>query len=69
MNIPKIVAKARFIYHSNALDINNVLNQLGLRDDEKAEEVGKQHTMAIFTDILPRLGYDVDKFLSKENRA
>lgn len=69
MNIPEMVAKARFIYHSNALDVNNVLNQLGLRDDEKAEEAGKKHTMTIFTDILPRLGYDVDKFLSKEDRT
>lgn len=59
MDIPKIVAKARLKYHLEAVDVNNVLNQLGIRSDEKAEEKGKYHTMTIFTDILPRLGYDM----------
>lgn len=64
MDITKTVAKLRFKYHANMLDVNNVLNQLGLRKDEKAEECGKKHTMTIFNDIFPRLGYDTSK-LSK----
>jgi len=58
MNIPKIVAKMRFAYHANMLDVNNVLNQLKIRSDEKAEERGKYHCMEAF-DCLERLGYDV----------
>ena len=55
-NIPEKVAKMRFYYHANLIDLNNVLNQLGIRSDEKAEEVAKKHVMTIFTDICPRLG-------------
>lgn len=66
MDITKKVAKMRFNYHASMLDVNNVLNQLGLRSDEKAEEVGKRHTMVIFNDILPRLGYDMNKFNDKK---
>lgn len=65
MDITKVIAKARFWYHANALDINNVLNQIGIRNDEKAEERGKYHTMTIITDVLPRLGYDVESKLKK----
>lgn len=60
MNITKIVAKARFSYHTNMLDVCNVLNQLGALKDEKAELAMKNHTMAIF-DCLERLGYDLSE--------
>lgn len=55
MNLPDLVTWLRFKYHANMLDVNNVLNQLGLRSDEKAEEAGKYHCMTIFNDIFPRL--------------
>jgi len=67
MDIPKIVAKMRFEYHGAALDFNNVLNQLGIRKDEKAEEVAKHHVMTIVNDICPRLGYDVSQLAKKES--
>ena len=66
MDITKVVAKMRFHYHANMLDVNNVLNQLGLRNDDKAEAIGKKHTMTILTDCLPRMGYDMEKVFGKE---
>lgn len=63
--LPYIVANLRLRYHSNAIDLNNVLNQLKIRSDEKAEEIAKQHAMTIFEDIFPRLNIDVDKTLSE----
>jgi len=35
MDITKKVAKMRFIYHTNMLDICNVLNQLGILKTKK----------------------------------
>ena len=43
--LPARVAKLRFIYHTNMLDICNVANQLGIITDEKAEEKMKNHCM------------------------
>jgi hypothetical protein len=65
MDITKVVAALRFKYHANMLDVNNVLNQLGLRNDEKAEEKGAYHAMTIINDVLPRLGYDVEGFMNE----
>ncbi len=61
MDLPTKVAKARYVYHLAMIDVNNVLNQLKIRNDESAEEKGKYHTMTILNDVLPRLGYDVEK--------
>ena len=61
IDIPTKVAKMRFMYHANMLDVNNVLNQMHLMSDEKAEKNNRRHTMTIVNDILPRLGYDVEK--------
>ena len=58
MDITKTVAKMRFKYHTNMLDVCNVLNQLGILKDEKAENVMKHHCMQSF-DCLERLGYDL----------
>ena len=41
MDITKVVAKMRFKYHTNMLDVCNVANQIGLLKDNKAEEKGK----------------------------
>lgn len=69
MDLPKLVAKLRLQYHANLLDVNNVLNQLHIISDEKAEESNRQHTMVIFNDILPRIyGQEaIDKMLKKED--
>lgn len=66
MNLPNIVAKIRFYYHANMLDVVNVANQLHILSDEKAEMMNKNHCMTIFNDIFPRLGYDVSKLMKKE---
>ena len=65
MDITKIVAELRFNYHANMLDVNNILNQLKLRSDEKAEENGKKHCMECF-DCLGRLGYDLSSLKKNE---
>ena len=59
MGLAEEVAKVRLSYHANAIEVNNVLNQLRIRTDEKAEEIAKKHTMVIFEDIMPRLGLNV----------
>ena len=53
-DITKKVAKARLLYHSNMLDVCNVLNQLGILKDVKTEEVMKFHTMNCM-DCLERI--------------
>lgn len=58
MDIVTKVAKMRFIYHANMLDVCNVANQLGILKDDKAEEVMKNHTMQIL-DSLERMGYKI----------
>lgn len=55
MSISKEVTKMRYKYHLTAIELNNVLNQLHIRNDEKAEEIGKKHAMVIFNDIIPRI--------------
>ena len=65
MDITKKVAKMRFIYHTNMLDVCNIMNQLGILKDDKAELVMKNHVMQSF-DCLQRLGYDVKGFLEKK---
>lgn len=64
MDITKKIARVRFIYHSNMLDVNNVAYQLGLRKEIKAEERGKFHAMQCM-DCLDRLGYNLDKIRSE----
>ena len=66
MGLPDIVAKLRFEYHGDMLDLNNVLNQLHLRSDEKAEKIAKKHVMIIFNDIFSRLGIDTSKLMKGE---
>lgn len=65
-DITKTVAKVRFIYHTNMLDVCNVANQLGLLSNEKAEEKMKNHTMQTF-DCLERLGYDLSKIFDEKS--
>lgn len=55
MSLPDLVTKLRYLYHLEMIDINNVLYQLHIRNDDRAEEKGAEHTMVIFNDILPRL--------------
>jgi hypothetical protein len=49
------------------LDVCNVLNQIGILKDEKAESVMKNHTMQCF-DCLERLGYPIEKFLKEQEK-
>ena len=55
MSLPDLVTKLRYLYHLEMIDVNNVLYQLHIRDADRAEEKGAEHTMVIFNDILPRL--------------
>jgi hypothetical protein len=55
MDITERVALLRFNYHGALLDANNILCQLGIRSDEKGEEIGKKHAMIMINDIIPRL--------------
>ena len=68
MSLPDAVAKLRYWYHSNMLDVNNALNQLHIISDERADDNNRKHCMTIFTGILPRLGYDVSSIF-KDNES
>ena len=57
MSIVKKVAKMRLMFHANMLDVCNVANQLGILNDEKAEEVMKRHAMKCF-DAMEHMGLD-----------
>lgn len=60
MDITKKVAKMRFNYHANMLNVCNVLNQLGILKDDKAETVMKNHCMKTI-DCLDRMGYNASE--------
>lgn len=60
MDITKEVARIRYWYHLEGLDLNNVLNQLKLRKDEDAERIAKSHCVEII-DCWIRLGKKVPK--------
>lgn len=66
MNIVTLVTNIRKEYHLNMLDVNNVLNQMHIISDDKANENNKKHVMTLFTDIYPRLGLDVMKAMETE---
>jgi hypothetical protein len=50
-----VVAKCRLWYHAEAIELNNVLNQLHIRKDDVAEDKAADHMLTIVNDILPRL--------------
>lgn len=66
MSIVRKVAKMRLTYHANMLDIYNVLNQLGILKDDKAEEIMKSHTMKCF-DAMEHMGLHPFKSEDKES--
>ncbi len=66
MNIVKATANCRFFYHTNMLDICNVLNQLGILKDDRAEEVMKRHTMKSLDCVRITKGYNsIEEMLEK----
>lgn len=67
MSMVTKVAKMRFFFHANMLDICNVANQLGILKDDKAEEVMKGHTMKCF-DAMEHMGLNVKKYLEESGR-
>lgn len=69
-SLPEKVAIMRFKYHANMLDVVNVLNQLHILSDERAEKMNKNHTMTIVTDLLPRItGKTVDEILETKEES
>lgn len=67
MDITKKVAKLRFMYYTNMLDVCNVLNQFGILKDDKAENVMKDYCMKSF-DCMERMGLDVKGYFDKQNK-
>lgn len=53
-DITKKVAKVRFSYHANMLDVCNIANQLCILKDDRAEVLMKDHTMKCM-DCLARI--------------
>lgn len=68
MSIVTKVAKMRFNYHASMLDVCNVLNQLGILNDEKAEEAMKNHTVKCF-DAMEHMSLDPWKKKNKEEES
>ena len=65
MGIAETVTKMRYKYHLEAIELNNVLNQLGMRSDTKADECAKRHVVTLLTDIMPRMGYDTSSLFTE----
>lgn len=62
----KTLIKGLVHYHALAVGINRVLYIAGLRNDVKAEEVGKKHAMAVYDIFVRAYGQDkVDKILNQ----
>lgn len=62
----KTLIKGLVYYHALIVDINRVLYIAGLRNDVKAEEVGKKHAMAVYDVLVRAYGQDkVDKILNQ----
>lgn len=61
MDIAKKVAEIRFKYHANMTSVVNVLNQLKIMSDDKANEANKKHAFECI-DCLRRLGFKVENF-------
>lgn len=66
MSLPKLIAKIRFYYHAEMLDVNSVLGQLHIISEDKWEASNKKHAMTIFNNIFPILGIDIS-LLEKED--
>lgn len=48
ITLEDIVYNLAVHYHANMVDVNRALYILGIRDDEKAEQIAKKHVMAIY---------------------
>ena len=66
MSLSTLVTKLRFMYHCEVIEVNNVLNQLHLRSDEKADMVAKNSLMTLVNDVFPRMGLDTSCFFKDE---
>ena len=45
MDLPNLVSAIRFEYNGDLINVNNVLNQIGIRSNEKAEEISIRRTV------------------------
>lgn len=68
MSISTAVTKMRFEYHTNFIEVCNVLNQLHILPDKVANRVMKKHFMIVVEDVLPRMGIQTD-FLFEEDES
>jgi hypothetical protein len=60
MDIAKIVARIRLVYHSNMLSVVNAANQMHLLSDDNADMKNINHLKECF-DCLERLDYKLPK--------
>ena len=69
MGMAERVAKMRLWYHANMIEVNNVLNQLHIRNDDVAEKTAEKHVMILFNDVFPRIyGEEAVKSLMESKR-
>lgn len=66
MDIVKTVAKMRFRYHTEVINVCNVWNQLHILSNESAERIMKYHFYECL-DSMEHMGYDVKDFLKEES--
>ena len=68
MNIVKTVAKMRLNYHLNMLDVCNVLNQLHILSNRKANKKMKNHLFECL-DAMEHLDMNLDVFNDDEFKS
>ena len=49
--IEKLIIKVTTEYHVNMVELNRLLYIIGIRSDEKAEEVAKKHMMTLVKNV------------------
>lgn len=69
MDIAKIVAKGRIIYHANACSWVNALWQLKLISGEKADELNKHHAHEVFDAVYCLNPKGFEKYFKKEEES
>ena len=50
--------KAIVEYYGNLIELNRILYIIGLRSDEKADDIARKYTMAIVK-MMQKAGYDI----------
>lgn len=64
MGMAEKIAKARFMFHANVVEVGNIMSQFGILSGDKADELNKKHFYKAL-DCLPYMSAKDRKNLGK----